>query len=108
MEPDPRLLTMALLARIFARLAEREDVWGETLEGLMNKTVPFMEEARQEERIKVRRQVMLEVLEARFPGAVPTAVVQRINTETDLDKLIRWGKLAGTARTPEAFQAEMN
>jgi hypothetical protein len=76
------------------------------MEGIMLKVSPFMEEARQEERIKLTRKHTLDVLEKRFPGSVPAAIVACINAESDLDKLSRWHDLAITA-TLEQFQAEM-
>jgi hypothetical protein len=53
------------------------------------------------------RRYALEVLEKRFPGAVPGIVVLRINAETDRRELERWAKVGGVARTMEAFQAVM-
>jgi hypothetical protein len=105
-DPDTRLPTMVFLARTFARLAECEDVWLEATEGIMIKTVPFWDEVRQEERIKLTRKHVRGVLEARFPGRVPPGVIERINAETDFDTLERWHVLASTA-TLEAFQQAM-
>ena len=53
------------------------------------------------------QQATLNFLEARFPGQVPAAVIERIKAETNLAKLVMWGKLAGTAKTPEQFQGDM-
>jgi hypothetical protein len=70
----------------------------------MIKTSPLWDEVRHEERIGLTRKHVRDVLEARFPGAVPAVVVERIKTEDNLDKLDRWPKLAITASL-EAFQA---
>jgi hypothetical protein len=105
-DPDPRLPAMAVLARTFARLTECEGVSLEATEDVMIKTVPFWDEVRQEERIKMGRKWVRDALEARFPGSVPAAVLQRINDEEGLDKLERWHKLAITASL-EAFQQAM-
>ena len=98
---------MAVLARTFARLAGCEATWLQALEGIMIKTVPFWDEVRDEARIKLTRKHTQDVLEMRFPNQVPAAVIERVNAETDLDKLDRWHKLAVTA-TLEAFQAGMD
>jgi hypothetical protein len=106
-EGAPHLPTMAFLACTFARLAECEPIWREATEGIMMKTAPLWDEARQEGRVETGRKWVRDALEARFPGLVPSSVVERINVETDLDKLGRWHKLAITA-TLEAFQQGMD
>jgi hypothetical protein len=110
-EPDPRLSEMALLADTFARLTECEGVWRDAMEGINMKTSPLWDEAReegrQEERVKLTRKHTRGVLEARFPGQVPAAVIERINVETDFAKLERWHTLASTA-TLEKFQQGMD
>jgi hypothetical protein len=68
--------------------------------------LPYMEEARNEERLKLTRKYTREILDERFPGQVPAAVVARIDAETDLGKLGRWHRLAATA-TLEAFERQM-
>lgn len=71
------------------------------------KTAPMWDEVRQEERVKMARKWVRDVLEARYPGTVPAAVVQRIGEEAAaLGTLERWHKLAITA-TLEAFQQGM-
>jgi hypothetical protein len=69
----------------------------------MLKRSPYWDEVRAE----TRQLDTLEVLEARFPGEVTSALVERVKSEMDLAVLGRWLKLAGTARTLEAFQAGM-
>ena len=98
--------TMADVACTFAKLVDCEAVWREAMEGIMLQVSPFMEEARQEERIRTRQKDVLQILETRFPGEVPAAVIKGIEAETDFDKLGRWHKLAITA-TLEKFQQEM-
>jgi hypothetical protein len=106
-EVDTRIKIMADVAIEFSRLTECEAVWREALEGIMLKTSPLMDEARMEGELKGRQQAMLEALETRFSDKVPPAVVARIKSEADLDKLRRWQKLAITA-TLEEFQAGMD
>jgi hypothetical protein len=89
-----------------ARLADCEPAWREALEGIMIKVSPFAEEIRQEARIEMARKHTREALEMRFPNQVPAALIERVNAETNLDKLERWHKLAITA-TLEAFQQGM-
>jgi hypothetical protein len=85
----------------FAWLTDSRDVWMKGLEGIMLRRSPYLDEVRAE----MRQQDTLAFLEARFPGAVPAAVVERVRAETDLAVLGRWIQLAGKAESPEAFQS---
>jgi hypothetical protein len=91
---------------VFARLTGCEGVDREVMEGIMLTVSPYMEEARNDERVKTRRQDTRDVLDARFPGQVPAAVAQRISAETDLGTLSRWLRLAATETLAE-FQRQM-
>jgi hypothetical protein len=103
-EGHPQLQTMIDLVLTFARLTDCEAVWRMELEDMMVTVSPYMEEAR----LKIRRQDLQALLEARFPSAVPAGVDERVNAETDLAKLMRWIVLAGTSKSPEEFQAGMD
>jgi hypothetical protein len=105
-EADTRIKMMADVAGIFARLTECETVWREALEGIMLKTSPLMEEARQEGRIETARKAVLKVLESRFPVQVPALVVQKIKAETILDVLDGWLGLVST-ESLEKIQSEI-
>lgn len=56
-----------------------------------------------EVRARTRQQDTVEVLQTRFPGQVPPALVERIQAEKDLNALGRLHKLAITA-TLDDFQ----
>lgn len=88
-------------------MTARRDAWLTALEGLVLKRSGYLEEVRDEARLEMRRQDTIDFLEARFPSAVPAEVVTRVKSETDLAKLGRWVKLAGTASSPAAFLAGM-
>jgi hypothetical protein len=105
-EQDERVRTLAFLALTFARLTNCEDVWKKGLESIMHMTSPLWDEARAEGRVEVRRQDTLEALEIHFPGAVPAAVVERINAETDLGRLRKWFGFAVRADL-KAIQQDM-
>jgi hypothetical protein len=70
---------------------------------MVPRTSPLMDEVR----IESRRQDIRACFEAPIPRQVPSGVVENINTESDLTKLMKWVTLAGTAKTLEQFQAEM-
>lgn len=93
-------------ALVFARLTSSVEVWKKGLEGIMLKVSPYMEEVREEGRVQTRRQDTIEALEIHFPGAVPAAVVERTNAETDLERLRKWHRLAVKADLA-AIQADM-
>lgn len=109
-EQDARVATMVDLALVFARLTDSVEVWKTGLEGVVLKVSPYMEEVRNEgraeARVQTQRQNTLEVLEVHFPGAVPAAVVKRIEAETDLARLQKWFRLALKADLA-AIQADM-
>jgi hypothetical protein len=72
----------------------------------MLKISPHVEEVRVAARLEVQRQSTIEALDVLFPGAVPSAVVDRINAETDLARLRTWFGFAIRADLA-AIQADM-
>ena len=58
--------------------------------------------------IRARREDLLRVLSARFPGPLPPPLTERLQAETDLEVLGRWITLAATAVSPEGFQAGLD
>jgi hypothetical protein len=97
---------MVDLASTFARQTGCEREWREAMEGITIGVSPFQDEARQQGDLRTQRRNTVEVLETRFPGQVPTAVLERIYAETKLDTLMRWHRAAITL-TLEAFQEQM-
>jgi len=63
------------------------------------------EQARREGSLLTRREDVLEVVQARFPGAIPAEIVDLIRRQ-DSDALLRdWLQAAGTAPSAEEFLA---
>jgi len=61
--------------------------------------------ARREEEIKSARTWLLELLELRFPGAVPTEVREVIGKQDSLEMLHDWFKAAVKAISIDSFRA---
>ncbi len=99
------------LALVFAELANRRDIWAEALkEWNMRESVianEWKNEGRVQGRIESRREDLLKVLQARFPGPLPGEVVQVVNTQDNADSLTNWLIAAATAPTIEQFRSQL-
>jgi hypothetical protein len=62
-------------------------VWGPVLEGWNVERSPWLEQIRTEGRVEMARAAVVDVLEARFPGAVPPEALEAIRRETKLPLL---------------------
>ena len=80
-------------------------VWGPVLEGWNVERSAWLEEIRTEGRtegaVRTARADVVDVLEVRFPGAVPPDVIEAIGRETKLPLLRQSHRLAVTVKSPE-------
>jgi hypothetical protein len=108
-EPDEsRRRTMVDVALQFAYLTDSHDIWKKGLEGMLMKESPLMREVRQEGVVATYHATLRRTLQTRFPGAVPAALLKRIEEQTDPAVLSRWFDLSLSARSPEAFEEKMD
>jgi hypothetical protein len=109
-EPQPRQRAVyGALAKVFADLAGRLEVWGAGLEGWDVEISQVVEqwraegramgwaEGRAEGRAEAVRANLLRVLEVRFPSGVPADLVAAVNAQKDPATLDRWFDRALTA-----------
>jgi hypothetical protein len=97
--PDRRAWgNLAGIALVFAELVGRRAEWQRGLEGFeMTESQvvnEWISQGKAEGNLERQRQNLLELLEGRFPGAVPNAVVQLIQQQDSLDLLHDWFKVA--------------
>jgi hypothetical protein len=87
-------------------------VWRTELEGLGVNESTILREARLEGKregaIEGTRSALLRLLRSRPGGALPAAIEQRIEQQTDADTLLRWFDLAVSAATLDAFVAGLD
>jgi hypothetical protein len=108
-EPDEALrVDYGALAVLFAGLAGCRPAWDRAVkEWIMRRNYKISEVAeewRQEGRLETRREVLLELLQARF-DLVPEDIKAAVAEMTDLARLSRWFKHAAKAKSLEAFRA---
>jgi hypothetical protein len=113
-EKDSRVRSdMAGLARVFARLAGRFEVWATGLEGWDVEVSPFLEEIRQQTRARTRvetraetlRNNLLRVLRFRFGASLPIDLPAAVAVQTDPEALDRWFDQALQLNTPAEIRA---
>lgn len=95
------------LALVFAELANRRDIWAEALKEWNMRESVIANEWKNEGRVQGRREDLLKVLQARFPGPLPGEVVQVVNTQDNADSLTNWLIAAATATTIEQFRSQL-
>ena len=104
--PDSRLRSVCgSLALVFAELAGRETEWKRSLEGWNVRESMVVNEWIAEGEAKGRRAALLQVLQARFRGKIPSDLMTTIEGASDADELSRWMPLAVTADSLDAFRA---
>jgi hypothetical protein len=102
--PDARARgNLAGIALVLAELVGRRAEWQRGLEGFEMTESQVVNEWISQGMLKEGRRNLLEVLEARFPRAVPNDVVQLIQQQDSLDLLHDWLKAAVRAPTFEQF-----
>ena len=100
---------LAGIALVFAELIGRGIVWKRELEGSGMTESPIVNEwmsqgeARGE--LKKERQLLLRLLNNRFPGAVPADVTKLVNEQESFDLLNHWFDAATSANTFADFLA---
>jgi hypothetical protein len=80
-------------------------VWGPILEDWNVERSPWLEQIRLEGEARYARKAAVEVLEARFPGAVPPEAINAVQQETKLPLLQQSHRLALTAKSPDEVRA---
>ncbi len=105
-EQDERIRAdMGGLARVFAAHAGRMKVWAPVLEGWNVERSPWLDEIRMEGALRTARADVEEVLDARFPGAVPSELIEAIRQETKLPLLKQILRRAATTKSPDEVRA---
>jgi hypothetical protein len=90
-EPDEvKRASIGGVAKVFARLAERESAWNPGLEGWNVERSPVVMEWEDRGRLKERRGALLRLLQLRLGQEVPPDVQQAIQVQTDLAVLSAW------------------
>jgi hypothetical protein len=108
--PDVRARgDLVRIALVFAELVGCLPAWQKGLEGwdmtesmLVNR---WTEEARREARLLTRREDVLEVVQTRFPGAIPAEIVDLIRRQESEELLKEWFQAALKAPSAEEFLA---
>lgn len=108
--PDRRTRgNLAGIAFVFAELVGRRAEWVRGLEGLeMTESQvvnEWMSQGEARGRLAEGRRSLLDLLEGRFPGAVPSDVVRMIQQQESLELLHDWFKVAVRAYSFEQFLA---
>ena len=101
--------TLAGIAMVFAELAGSVPAWRRGLEGFdMTESQvvnEWMSQGEARGTLKAHRQNLIELLQGRFPAAVPEEVVRLINEQESLEMLRLWFRAAVQAFTFEHFMA---
>jgi hypothetical protein len=111
--PDQRMRgDLGRIALTFAELGHCLAAWKTALEGwdmTESKVVnEWMDEARRDEHIRVARQHLLKLVQARFPTAIPSEVVDLIGRQDSADLLEDWFQAALAAPSAEQFLAVLH
>lgn len=106
--PSPRMRgNMAGIALVFAELVDRRPTWVRGLEGFEMTESQIVNEWIGQGVVKgelaARRQTLLELLDGRFPGAVPADVTQLIRQQDSLELLHDWFRAAVRAYSFDQF-----
>ena len=100
---------MGGLAKVFAQVPDRWDLWSNTLkEWNVKKSIAVEEwraEGREEGRNEGRHELLFDVLRECF-GELPEDLVEKVRQTTDAATLRRWVPLAGRAADLAAFRAQ--
>jgi hypothetical protein len=94
---------LAGIAMIFAELAGRAIVWKRALEGFEMTESQVVKEWMSQGELKNQRQLLLRLLNKRFPGAVPADVSKLINEQESFDLLNHWFDAAASANSFQDF-----
>jgi hypothetical protein len=104
-EPDEeRRASIGGLAKVFARLAEREAVWNPVLEGWNVERSPVIMEWEERGRLKDKRESLLRLLEIRFNQSIPADVLQAVQQQIDRAILSQWFDESVLARDMDAVR----
>jgi hypothetical protein len=115
-EGDPRRRGLLVaLARVFAELADRKELWERGLEGIdVERSQVVLEwekrgELRGEQRGELRssREWVLKILRARLQGEVPADVLRAVEAQEDLATLKSWGETALTGESLDKLWVAM-
>jgi hypothetical protein len=99
-EPDQRRRRdYGGLAKVFSRLAKREEVWSPYLEGMNVEESSVLREWADSGAVKALREKVMLVLRDRFPGAVPSDLESALNRQRDAAVMSQWFDQAFRAKT---------
>jgi hypothetical protein len=93
------------LVLVLAERAGCGEQWRTALEGFDVTESPIVREWTAQARAQGNVEMLLEVLKGKF-GALPGDLDAAIRQTTDLPSLLRWGGIAGKARTLQAFRQQ--
>lgn len=96
---------LALVALVFAELAGRRIVWKRALEDFDMTESQVVNELIEKMELRKEQQLLLRLLNKRFPGAVPAGITKLVNEQEDLDLLNHWFDAAASAATFDQFMA---
>ena len=94
--PPANQSVLPSIAFVFAGPAGRGQTWGRILEGWKMTESPIVNEWMEQSRLLEAREMLLLVLQSRFPNAVPEDVIELIKTQPSHAMLRDWGKQVGT------------
>ena len=90
-EPDDRVRRdVGVIAKAFAPLNPRPDLWRAALEGWQVKTSPYLDEIAQEGEVRGRKRTLTDVIGGRLGQQIPDDILSRIEGEQDFARLRRW------------------
>ena len=96
---------LAVVALVFAELAGRAMIWKRALEDFDMTESQVVNEWISKGELRKERQLLLRLLNKRFPGAVPPEVAKLISEQESLDLLNHWFDAAASAVTYDEFFA---
>jgi hypothetical protein len=90
-EPDERVRRdVGVIAKAFAPLNLRPDLWRAALEGWQVKNSPYLMEVAQEAEDRRGRQMVTAMICAQLGTSIPEDIRKRIGAEQDFDRMLRW------------------
>jgi hypothetical protein len=105
-EPDERKRReYGGLAKVFANLVGRQNVWFPLLEGMNVEESQVVKEWQREAVVAALREKAIRVLQTKFPGPIPAELETAINTQKDLPTISHWFDQALEAKSLDEVRA---
>jgi hypothetical protein len=96
---------LASIATVFAELVGNAIVWKRALEGFDMTESQVVNEWVAQAEIRKQRQLLLRLLNKRFPGEIPSDVTKLLNEQESSELLNYWFDAAASATTFAEFMA---